>query len=122
VEKQLMFELCHDGNHFVTQDLTDDTPSDEYDFVPRQIFEGDKYITWFYEHFQVWTCHDCGEMQWADVMSGKWEEEGSSYCDFVNGKGAIDCQGCGRCDPIRDRDQAKFWYWPFHPFAYSFPS
>ena len=39
--KQSMFELCHDGNHFVTEDVTDQTPDNQMDYVPYQIFEGE---------------------------------------------------------------------------------
>ena len=44
--------------------------------------------------------------------NGKWDKEESGYCDFKNGRGAIDCEGCGRCHLLRPEGQIRFWYWP----------
>ena len=109
---QSMFELCHDGNHFVTEDVTDQTPDNQMDYVPYQIFEGDESIAFHYEMFETCTCWDCGEKQWEEVMSGKWDKTDSGYCDFKNGRGAIDCEGCLRCENLRSEGQINFWYWP----------
>ena len=82
---QSMFELCHDGNHFVTEDVTDQTPDNQMDYVPYQIFEGDESIAFHYEMFETWTCWDCGEKQWEEVMSGKWDKTDSGYLRMGEG-------------------------------------
>lgn len=96
-EKQYMFIPCTECNDFITNDLTDDTPPNQYGFVPLPIFEGDTYIAWF--DTTTWQCFPCSERMWEewreDNENPKWE------CDFVNGRGGWDCKGCDNCNARR---------------------
>ena len=57
--KQYMFMLCVDCNELITHDITDDTPPDQFEFIPLPIFEGDVYQTWF--DIETWNCFPCSE-------------------------------------------------------------
>ena len=92
--KQYMFMPCVECNEFITHDLTDDTPSNQYEFIPLPIFEGDVYLAWF--DAETWNCFPCSERTYdefiKDSQNPKWN------CDFVNGRGGWDCEGCERCN------------------------
>ena len=95
--RQSMFIPCKECNEFITHDLTDDTPSTEYGFIPRTIFEGDEYIATLYRFFDTerWECFPCSEVTFDAFIE---DSENPIYaCDFVNGFGRLDCKGCEKC-------------------------
>ena len=92
-EKLYMFIPCTECNEFITHDLTDDTPPNDYGFTPLPIFEGDTYIAWFDAY--TWQCFSCSERTFEAFTK---DTENPIYaCDFVNGYGRMDCKGCEKC-------------------------
>ena len=88
-----MFIPCTECNDFITNDLTDDTPPNQYEFVPLPIFEGDTFIAWFDSH--TWQCFPCSERTFDEFIEDP--DNPVFQCDFVHGFGRLDCEGCDKC-------------------------
>ena len=102
--RQSMFIPCNECYTLITHDLTDESHEDGHDFIPRQIFEGDKYIQdncdMFHYGIQAgWICFPCSERTFDEYIN---DSDNPIYqCDFINGEGAMDCEGCDKCKGIK---------------------
>ena len=102
--RQSMFIPCNECYTLITHDLTDESHEDGHDFIPRQIFEGDKYIQdncdMFHYGIQAgWICFPCSERTFDEYIN---DSDNPIYqCDFINGEGAWDCEGCDKCKGIK---------------------